>query len=333
MRLIALLLSLGLCAFAAPPIPIKVVIVTMFEIGNDEGDRPGELQYWVEREKLTQTIPFPQGNRPLRSDGKGVLLLNTGVGTAKAAASIMALGMDPRFDLKNTWWLIAGIAGGDPADTTLGAAVWADYVVDGDLAHEIDAREIPEGWSTGFVPLRGVTPYQKPRAANEGQVYRLDPKLVDQAWEWTRGIELMDNDAMKTSRMRYEGYPNAQAPPHVQRGDTLQSSTFWHGKKLNEWANDWVRYYSDGAGNYVTTAMEDTGSIQSLVQLERAGRVNAKRVLVLRTVSNFDMPPPGMTAAESLASNKSQGYAGMLPSLDAAWRVGSVVIRKLRTMP
>jgi CubicO group peptidase (beta-lactamase class C family) len=35
---------------AAPrrQIPIKVVVVTMFEIGEDTGDRPGEFQAWVE---------------------------------------------------------------------------------------------------------------------------------------------------------------------------------------------------------------------------------------------------------------------------------------------
>ena len=66
----------------------------------------------------------------------------------------MALGMDPRFDLSKAYWIVAGIGGGDPADVSLGSAVWADHVVDGDLAYEIDARQIPESWPTGFVPLR-----------------------------------------------------------------------------------------------------------------------------------------------------------------------------------
>ena len=40
---------------------------------------------------------------------QGVLGVVTGVGTAKAAATIMALGLDPRFDLRNAYWLVAGI--------------------------------------------------------------------------------------------------------------------------------------------------------------------------------------------------------------------------------
>lgn len=78
------------------PIPIKFVVVTMF--GGDTGDRPGEFQTWVEQLPLLEKLPFPQGYRDLRyNPEKGVLAIVTGVGTARAAPSIMALGMDPRF--------------------------------------------------------------------------------------------------------------------------------------------------------------------------------------------------------------------------------------------
>src|ERR1700688_4166909 len=94
---------------------------------------------------------------------EGVLGVLTGVGTGRAASTIMALGLDPRFDLTKAYWLVAGIAGIDPADASLGSAAWAEWVVDGDLAHEIDAREIPAGWKTGYVPLRKSVPYEQAR--------------------------------------------------------------------------------------------------------------------------------------------------------------------------
>ena len=108
-------------------------------------------------------VTFPQGGRDLRTNQDGVLALCTGIGTAKAAASVMALGLDPRFDLRKAYWVVAGIAGIDPDDGSTGSAVWAEWVVDGDLAHEIDAREIPPEWQTGYVPLRKTTPYEMPR--------------------------------------------------------------------------------------------------------------------------------------------------------------------------
>ena len=117
----------------AAPIPVKVVVVAMFELGADTGDAPGEYQFWVEREHLDQTIPFPAGYHDLRMNSNGILAVLTGQGTAKAASTIMALGLDPRFDLSKAYWLVAGIAGADPDKATLGSAVWTDYVIDGDL--------------------------------------------------------------------------------------------------------------------------------------------------------------------------------------------------------
>jgi purine nucleoside permease len=115
-------LWIALATAAENPIPIKVVVVAMFERGADTGDEPGEFQYWVERSKLDRVIPFPQGYHDLRMNRDGLLGTLTGVGTARAAASIMALGLDPRFDLRKAYWLVAGIAGIDPADGSLGSA-------------------------------------------------------------------------------------------------------------------------------------------------------------------------------------------------------------------
>lgn len=309
----------------------KVVVIAMFEAGKDTGDHPGEFQFWVEREKLTQVLPFPQGYRDLRMKADGsVVGVVTGVGTAKSAATIMALGLDPRFDFSKTYWLVAGIAGIDPNDGPLGAAVWAEWLVDGDLGHEIDAREIPAGWTTGYIPLRKKKPYETPADRSEGEAYRLDPGFVEWAYQLTKDTPLADTEAMQRRRALYTGYPKAQRPPLVMKGDNLASMTYWHGKVLNQWANDWVKYFSDGAGNYVTTAMEDTGTMQSLTFLARAKKVDVQRVLVLRTASNFDMQWPGADAAESLSGEKlGPGYSAYLPSLEAAHRVGSVVVHEL----
>lgn len=326
----ALYACFALFAQAGKRIPVKVVVVAMFERGADTGDQPGEYQYWVEREKLDRVIPFPQGYHDLRMNDKGVLGILTGVGTAKAAASIMALGLDPRFDLTKAYWLVAGIAGVDPADASLGSAAWAEYVVDADLAHEIDAREIPADWKTGYVPLRKSVPYEQPRGPDAGESYRLNPQLTDWAFRLTEHVELPDDDKMRAEREQFSS-PNARRPPFVLKGDTLSGGTFWHGKLLSDWANDWVKYHTDGKGNYVTTAMEDTGTLQSLTFLAKTGRVDINRVMVLRTASDFDQPTPGHTAAESLAQNKIGQYTGYYPALEAAWRVGHVVVTKLVT--
>lgn len=315
------------------PIAPRVVIVAMFEVGNDIGDVPGEFQFWVERMNLERRVPIPAGNRDARlSDDGRVLAVVTGVGNTRAAASIMALGLNDTFDLRNAYWLIAGIAGIDPADGSIGSAVWSSRVVDGDLGHEIDAREAPGDWPTGYVPLHRSRPYEDPiptDSVESGMAYRLNERLAEWAYQLTRSVDLPDSDALRSLRARFEGYPQALRPPFVLRGDNLASSTFWHGQKMNTWANEWVRYHTDGAGNYVTTAMEDAGTLHALASLARAGRVDLQRVLLLRTASNYDMQWPGATAAESLAGESSGGLSGYRPSLEAAYRVGRPVVDAL----
>src|SRR6202453_2581688 len=143
LALCILILSASVGVAAPAPIPVKIVVIALFEPGADQGDTPGEYQYWVEREHLSHVYPFAQGNHDLRMNDQGVMGVLAGVGTARAAASIMALGLDPRFDFSKAYWLVAGIAGADPEDTSLGSAVKAEWVVGGDLAYEIVSREIP----------------------------------------------------------------------------------------------------------------------------------------------------------------------------------------------
>jgi purine nucleoside permease len=333
-RLVARLAFCALCAASlfgqsvqsSKPIPVKVVVVTMFERGEDTGDVPGEFQLWVERKHLDQIYPLAAGYHHLRMNKDGVLGMVTGVGTAKAAASVMALGLDPRFDLTKTYWIIAGIGGGDPANVSLGSAIWADYVVDGDLSFEIDARQIPESWPTGYLPLRKGTPYEQPVTVEYGQVYELNPGLVGWALHLTQRVPLSDSDTLRKYRSRFSGFPNALKPPFVTKGTVLSASTFWHGSKLDEWANAWSRYYTAGKGNYMIAGMEDTGTLQALTFLSHAGRVDLERVLVLRTVSNYDREPPGTSVPESLKEMVSGNYSAYMPSLEAAEVVGDRVV-------
>lgn len=329
----ALLLT-GSVAFSAETVlKPKVVVVTMFEIGEDKGDTPGELQLWVEREKLDRVIPLPAGYHDVRTNEDGsVIAIVTGMGNVNAASSLMALGLDPRFDLSQSYWLVAGIAGIDPADGSIGSAVWTDYAVDGDLAHEIDAREAPADWPTGYVPLRKTKPYELPRNPKDtvpGAGYRLNDSLVKWAYALTKDTELIDNEQMHKRNATYTGFPNAQKKPFVLIGANLAASTYWHGKLLNQWANEWVRYQTDGAANYVSTAMEDTGTLRALENLTKAGRADINRAMVLRTASNYDMQWPGGNAAESMSGEHVGVYSAYIPSLEAAHRVGSKVVHAI----
>ena len=159
-------------------------------------------------------------------------------------------------------------------------------------------------------------------------MFELNPALRDWAYGLTKDMTLPDDPRIAAERARYVGFPNAQRPPFVLKGDQLAAMTFWHGALLNRWANRWVRYWTQGKGDYVTAAMEETGTFQAIEYLSKIGRADRNRVMVLRAGSNYSMPPPGVTAADYLL-RENEGYAGLTASVESLYRVGGRVVDAL----
>ena len=334
-RMLALATAL-LAAPAAPAAParieVRVVIVTTWEFVANGHDVTGELHAWQTKWPLSVALPFPVGLHPLQYDPKThVLAVLTGEATARAASSIMALGTDPRFDLSHAYWIVAGTAGVDPKVASAGSAAWARWVIDGDLAQELDPRDMPADWPTGIVPYGRKTPYEltpPPAHANDPTVaYALNPGLVDWAYARTRDLKLADDDRLKVLRAPYAG-PGAQ-PPFVLEGEGLMSARTWYGPQLNDWAERWVGYWTGGKGVFAMSAEEDTGILQALSFLARDGRVKLDRVLILRAASDYTVGPPGMTAAAFLAKETDQGFPATPEALDALYAVAAPVARTL----
>ena len=327
-RLFVLLMFAGAPVALAQKWPIRAVIVTTFEVGADTGDVPGEFQLWVEREHLNEVVEFPGGVHPLRTNREHTVLgMVSGTTLVNATASMMALGLDPRFDLTRAYILINGIAGVDPNDASIGSAAWARYVV-GDVAREIDPREAPAGWPYGLFPVEatGPRPAKVPDAPwVRSNLYVLNAKLAEWAFHQTQGLKLGDDPVVAQFRAGFTGFPQAQRPPFVLMGDTFASDYYWHGTIMNQYANDWVALYTGGKGNFVMTEMEDSGFMNALERLAAMHRVDGARVMVLRTGSNYSMPRPGHTAVESVTAP----YIGSKLALESAWLCGSTVLHKL----
>ncbi len=322
--LLSLLLSAAALAHAAaqtpPPMPIKVVVVTTFEVGEDTGDAPGEFQTWVEREHLSERLPFPGGVRDLRlNPAHDVLGVVTGVTLANAGPSLMALGLDPRFDLTHAYWIVNGIAGVDPADGTIGTAAWARFVVN-DVAREIDPREAPPTWPYGLFPIGAQAPDQLPPHPFVNNGYALNAGLAEWAFARTADLHLPENPAMVEDRKRWSAMPAASAPPKVILGDSFASDYYWHGKIMTGYANDWVHLWTAGKGNFVMSNMEDAAIAEAITRLDRMGRADRQRLLVLRVASNYTEEAPGQTALESVNTPYLKSTA-----FEITWLVGSTI--------
>ncbi|PTQ08869.1 purine nucleoside permease [Sphingomonas oleivorans] len=323
----ALPAAAGAATKTLEPIEVRVVVVTAFEIGEDTGDKAGEFQAWAE--EMPQILPFPTGFRDLRYDpARKVLALSTGIGTSRAAMSTLALGLDPRFDLSHAYWVVAAIAGVNPNEASIGSAAWIGDVIDTDFIYYIDSREIPSGWKTGIVPRDRNEPFQQPLPDTSYNLFPLNHSLRDWAFELTKDSKLPDNSALQEIRTRYADYPKAVEPPKVITGDQASGQGFTHGKIINEHMERWVSYWTGGNGRFVMKAEEDTGVIGAIQRLEKIGRADTSRVLVLRTGSNYHMQPPSMDAATSLFG-ENIGSPGLKASLLAAHVVGGRVVNEL----
>jgi purine nucleoside permease len=315
-------------------IPVKVVVITTFQSGKDNDPTGGEFGNWVLNLPLSETIPFPQGYHHLRYNPElQVLGIVTGEGKSHAAASIMGLGMDPRFDLSKAYWIIAAIAGVDPNKASVASTAWAKYVVDGDLAYEIDARQIPQGWSTGYVPFGRSMPYQGPSQPfnpnGVQQVFQLNASLADWAFELTKNIHLPDDSTLRKLRAGYPNYPIALKPPFVLQGDDLAADHFWIGDLLNTWAENWTSYWTANQGSFAMSDFEDTGVGLALQFLSQVNRADKNRLLVLRSASDYTVQAEGQTPAQLLANDVSGGLSGFVEALSNVYQVGSTVVKEI----
>ncbi len=317
---------------------VKVMVITMFNIGGSSGPF-GETHFWIEREGLTEaiTVPglssnFPQvfckppakDNRDKEKNSSDVCVITTDIGYANAASSIMALTLSDLFDFRQTYFLIAGIAGVDPADGTLGSAAWSRYSVDFGLAHEIDAREMEAGWPYGYTGFGPVAPGVKPTRIIGTEVYQLNEALLQKAFALSQNVTLADNADSQAYRALYPN-PPANQPPKVTICDSMAVDTYWHGALLSKRANDWAALLTDGKSNYCMTDEEDNATLTALKRAANAGLLDFNRIALLRTASNFDQPHPGQTPFQSL--NTRSG--GFVPSTTNAYLVGSALVHDI----
>lgn len=319
LSLLCLALAMSLPCFAQPVAP-KVLVLAMF---GPEG------QVWLDRLGPWRSIPvagLPDTHPAVSCNGDEVCVATLGMGHANAAASAMALVLSPALDLSRSYVLVAGIAGISPEHGTLGSVAWARFLVDFGLQWEIDSREIPRGWSGGYLAINGKTPLSPPQLEYRSEVFELNTSLMKRAFELSSQVELADADKARAWRARYSRAP-ANRPPSVIQCDTLSGDTWISGRRLAERAAQWTRLTTAGRGVYCTTQQEDNATFEALRRGAALGRADTSRVAVLRAGSDFDRPPPGMGAARNLVHYQDQGAFGI--ALENLWRAGRPLVEAI----
>jgi purine nucleoside permease len=303
------------------PIAPAVLVITAFGEG-PHGAVFGEAAPWVQHEHLTERIVPDALGRPIRCNAtRRLCLLVSGEGKVNAATALLATGLSRNVDLRRTYVIVSGIAGAPPAMLTIGSAAWAEWIVDGDLTHQIDARALPAGFRFDRFRLGCAVPWCTQAWVNGDEVFRLDHGLVNRAYALSRRTPLIDDPAIVRYRRLYADTRH----PAVARCDTMAGDTYWQGREASAFATWWTGKQTGGRGHYCTSEMEDAGFAAAQRQLARAGRARWDRFLVLRAASDFDQPHRGQTPLASLRALS----AGLPVAIENAYRTAATVVRDL----
>jgi purine nucleoside permease len=298
----------------------KVLVISMF---GPEG------AVWLTHLGLTQEIAI-RGLSPdyptVHCNSDDVCNVITGMGHANAAASVTAIAYSGAFDLRHTYFLIAGIAGIDPAQGTLGSAAWARYLVDYGIAWELDPREMPSGWPYGYFGIGTKGPTEKPPLDYRTEVFQVSEDLLAKAFALSKDVALDDSAEAQAFRAHYT-YSPANEPPTVLQCDTMAGDTWYAGTLLGQRARDWTKILTDGNGVYCTTQQEDNATYEVLKRATAAGRLDVQRLAVLRSGSDFDRPYEGQTSADGLLNYGAQG--GFLPAISNLFKAGGPLVAEI----
>ncbi len=299
--------TVGSVGAAPATLAPRVLVVVAFE--DDGVSAPTEeAAPWVEREGLNVRMRTAAAVSLRCNSQRTVCLLISGEGKVNAVTSLLSLGLDPGVDLRRTYVIVSGIGGVSPETGTIGTAAWATWIVDYDIAHEMDARELPASFPDSRFQQGCFTGTW---CGNDGwrtgtEVFELDPRAVRFAYGLTKNVALDDPPLLAKIR---SAYPEAiaRAKPHVETCDILGGDTYWVGTRIGNFSRAWMKHWTDGAGTYCMTAMEDTGYAGTMKKLAAVGRVDYHRFFELRAGSDFDRPHSGETAIEVLRAGITAG--------------------------
>jgi len=174
---------------------------------------------------------------------------------------------------------------------TLGSVTFARYAVQVALQYEFDARQIPADWSTGYVPQGSTFPQEYPLELYGTEVYEVNDDLRQLAMGFARTAKLNDSDTAVAYRAQYASVSaftaGAQAPS-VIGCDVATSDVYFSGQILCEVFKNTTKLFTNGTGEYCTTAQEDNATLEALLRGAVTNLVDFSRIIIMRTASDFD---------------------------------------------
>lgn len=229
--------------------------------------------------------------------------------------------------------MIAGIGGINPKQGTLADVTFARYAVQVALQYEFDSREIPADYSTGYIPQGATRPNQYPGLLYGTEVFELNAALRDVAMGFARTAKLNDSEDTIAYRAKYASslrdsatnmYISATRTPAILACDVTTADVFYSGTLLGEAFENTTSTFTNGTAQYCIAAQEDNASLEPLLRASIRKAVDFSRVIIMRTASDFDRPPPGMSGLANLFNAPAGCF---IPAIENVYLAGNKVVQ------
>ncbi len=304
--------ALSATVSSAEPVKVKVFIGSMFEIGDNTGDRAGEFQHWFDKYWIdTEPQDVLGAFRPVHCNDDGVCGSVLGMGKVNSSASMQAILLDARYDFSDAYYVLSGVAGTPPSRGTIGDVVWGTWLVDYDLGH----RWAPDEGEPGapvFIPRKGYETYR---------LFEMNPDLVAWGVALSEDVEMQDSETAQKYRQRYPDVA-AQAAPSVKTGTHMTGDTFFHGPGLSNEAQYMAQLY--GADDYLITEME-AAAIALVIDRQHG----TDRIVSVRGAVNFDQGNPDETTLQHLDPAPGETAGGFAETVQNITLVGAPLVDRI----
>ena len=258
------------------PLPVKVLLLPKFEVGEMSGDFPGEAQFFYEH-YLNEAEEYSISNG---KDGTtlyykdGIALSVLGMGKVNAALGTMAVLTDKRFDFSDAYIISTGCAGSSVENTVMGDVFIITAAVDYDLGHHADSREIADP--------DGTTWFHDADFDDAAAVF-LNTDLMEEVYTLVKDIPLETTERTRNYMQNaFEGEEWATRNPQVLRGTTVTSDNYWKGSYGHQNAQLMTETYKC-PDPYTSTEMEDVAVARAV---EWMGLLD--HLIIIRDSVNMD---------------------------------------------
>ncbi len=305
---VILLILLVLCGCSSQGkdqrLPVRVLLLPKFELGEMAGDFPGEAQCFYE-EYLDGSDVYdiegcPAPNRLYYKNGVAMCVL--GQGKVNAALYTAAVLSDRRFDFSDAYIMAVGCGGAAEGYGILGDVFVITAAADFDLGHRADPREMHD--------KAGPTWFHD-ESYDDIAVVRLNQDLTDRVFAHLENVPLdTTENTVKYLRREYPGEAWADRQPRVMRGTSVTSDSYWKGKYDHQNAQLITETYAC-ADPFAISEMEDIAVCQAVKSF---GLLD--RLIILRVGVNMDVLPTGVTP-EMLWEPESNDHVASESSMES----------------